>query len=401
MTKDFISFLYISMIIISVLVSIVYSYYHWSKGVFGKFTSLALFFISYALLTVALAANGLFLILPWIARTGLLMIYIFVPLIFLAVHRGLRESPLRKKDWLHGLLGFLYVINFLPFWLKPQKDRLSMLDFQNFAKYDEGWIFPAYSLSVIALIVVLGYGIRIFQMMQLHHLKQISSSQKRKVLFFSLYIMFMIVPIFLSWTGHYSGEKREAFNIIFILGNLVFFLSILSMPEMIYDLAANKEKNGNSINTSTTRENGKSKDDEAVQKTIVQKEKIIKSCLTDEEKYFILKLNTYLDQEHPFLNINFSQSSLAEGMNISVYQLRKYLKDIYNNSFHEFINRKRIQFLVSQLKNKEEWRNYNMSYLATEIGFKSVNSLYLNFKKEMNTTPGQYILQLEKCDLPG
>jgi AraC-like DNA-binding protein len=393
--KDFISFMYIAMNITSVVVGVIYTYYHWSKGLFGKFTSLALFFISYGLLTFFAAANGLFPFFPWLARTGLLMIFILVPLIFLAVDRGLRKSHLRKIDLLHGLPAFLYVVNFLPFWIKPQQDKILMLDLQNFAKYDEGWIFPAYFLCIIACIVVLGYGIRIFQIMQLPSLEQTSPYRKRKVLIFCLYVLFLITPIMLSLTGHYSGEKRGAFNLIFILGNLIFFLVILSIPELIYGLA-NKNKIHQAPDILLPKSQKTDINDEYSPKAIVQKEEIIKSNLTEEEAYFVKKLNAYLDHEHPFLNVDFSQSTLAQGIDMPVYQLRKYLKDIYNNSFNEFINRKRIQFLVLQLKNKKEWRNYNMGSLATEIGFKSVNSLYLNFKKEMNTTPKEHIVQLEK-----
>jgi AraC-like DNA-binding protein len=394
--SDLISFLYIAMMISSFLVSIIYICYHWHKGLFGKFTSLALFFISYGVLTIFAAANGLFQFLPWIPRTGLLMIFIIVPLIFLAVDRGIREMSIKRSDWLHGTPALLYIINYLPYWVKPQTERLSMIDIQNFAKYDEGWIFPAYSLSVLAFILVLVYTFSIFQIMKSPSLEQSSAYSKRKVLIFCLYLIFLLVPILLLWTGHYSGFKRGEFNLVFIIGNLLFFLTILSIPELIYDLVDKRKGKGKNFNSSIDikKVTAPRKDYEVIAE--IPNEKVIKIKLTIEEESFLTKLNTYLENELPFTNNEFSQSILAEKIETPVYLVRKHLKSIYHTSFNEYINRYRIRFLIIQLNNKKEWRNYNVGSLAAEIGFKSVNSLYLNFKKVTGTTPKEFIIEIEK-----
>ncbi|HEY1872365.1 MAG TPA: hypothetical protein VGG71_14980, partial [Chitinophagaceae bacterium] len=98
--------------------------YSFFRTVNKIFLGLSLFFVWYSLLILWLNETGLILQYPTLQRTGLIAGYLAFP--FLLIYSRNTFYPGRlwwKTDWILLLPAVIYVIDFMPFFLLPAKQK--------------------------------------------------------------------------------------------------------------------------------------------------------------------------------------------------------------------------------------------------------------------------------------
>lgn len=368
--------------VISFLVTIVCVYYNWKKGLFGRLMSITFILITYGLFTSFNAAQGFFIYLPHLARTGFLVLLTVPPLLYLSLYRGLAKKSLEQKDFFHFLPTLLYFINFVPFFILSGEEKIQLFTKGTFTSLDEGWFFPQYFVLILSVGQILFYLYLVTIKILLPSLrsKLLRKDEKSFLYTFYIYLILLLIPPSITfWTGFTGNDPRSPLLLIYISSQMIFFVVVIFQPGLIFFPFMESVGKSDSSTTQESEYLPKGNSLEAA------------SGLDQETIQVIQLINVYFEKEKPFLKFDFNQKELAERLRLSNYLIRNSLKKSYGISFSDFVNTHRINYLKEKLSTDSKYRKYTMATLAQSIGFKSTNSLYLAFKKDMNTTPKEYI----------
>ncbi len=114
----------------------------------------------------------------------------------------------------------------------------------------------------------------------------------------------------------------------------------------------------------------------------------------DAKSKLFIKVNDLIDQNDLFLNLDLSVAMLSEELRVN----RKYISQSINNNanenFNAFINKKRVLYAKLQLE-KDNYSNLTIEGIAHECGFRSKSTFNAAFKKELKSTPSEFINSLK------
>ena len=108
------------------------------------------------------------------------------------------------------------------------------------------------------------------------------------------------------------------------------------------------------------------------------------------------RIETYMQQEKPFLDDAFSLTKLAVEMATNKSMLSKTINDKSGKNFCRYVNEYRIRYAVSLMGRD---RRLKVSELALMSGFHTVASFNMAFKMIMNDTPSEYMRTLNSSRL--
>ena len=301
----------------------------------------------------------------------LLYIYIFV----------LTKNRLPKFYLLHALPFVVYIISFIPLYLKSGEEKIQ------FAEY----IFLNSRVPMEALLMQLGrvvyisvYVIISLVLVKTHQkrikdnfsdIEKISLSQAKRILYFFLGVMIIAMVSFaLGYKLSYSFSVSN--NII------GFFVGII-----IYALAYSTWKTQNiqpseiADTTSVSHENYSS--DAKIKGRSV-------FVLSDEQlDNFRIRLENAIREEKIFIENELSLAELSKKINVQPYQLSELISRVYGESFFDFINRYRIEEIKARLDDPAS-DSYSLLGIAMDCGFNSKSSFNTAFKKFTGLTPSEY-----------
>jgi len=127
----------------------------------------------------------------------------------------------------------------------------------------------------------------------------------------------------------------------------------------------------------------------------INESKIVKEgdSITTEKagdyKLSIEKINREIE-DNIYLNNTLTLTSLSMKIDIKPYLLSQIFKNHYQTNFYDFINKKRIDYSISLLKENEQ-NKLSIEGIGLSSGFNSRVSYYRNFKKIHGITPKEFI----------
>jgi len=401
---DFISFLHLGLLSTVYIFTIIYVVNNWKKSLFNKLISLYLVTLSYGLTGSSIVLNNLLVYVPHMARTTLLVVLIFNPILYFAIEKGIFNRKFRRKDLLHLIPALLYIANFLPFFLLSKAEKIIKIKSGKIAEFGEGWLFPNYFIPVFILAHIIFYTIIIYNQFLREGLSVLSNEIRLKMKFFWAYNLFHTLPVILTIYGFHEGDMRGSVNLIYIIGNLVFFFLLLNKPTIIYDA---DEKNTCDLSLTGIKTKVLSVPDFENDKEILKNKLIIRkkketinekevNLLNPKQQVQLKRLEILMEKDKPFLKSSFSQSQITHSLSISNEGLRVLLKIQYGMTFSDYSNYSRIMYLTQQIEKEAIWRNYSIQTLSEELGYKTANSLYINCKKFTGLTPRELLESLTK-----
>ena len=116
--------------------------------------------------------------------------------------------------------------------------------------------------------------------------------------------------------------------------------------------------------------------------------------ITKEKEQEILKSLNSFEKGKQFTQKNFSLSKLGIILNTNTKYVNYILKKYKNESYPEYINRLRIEYIIQRLNNEPEMSNYKIGHIAQLAGYSSVSNFLLNFKKITHQLPSEYLEKL-------
>jgi len=122
----------------------------------------------------------------------------------------------------------------------------------------------------------------------------------------------------------------------------------------------------------------------------IQAKKFMPPNGTKDEEMIIKKLRVLLFKEEIFTEVNISLKLLADRLETNTSYLSSAINNHFNNNFRTVINQYRIDKARKMLVS-EEYANYSVEGIASEVGFKSTSSFYQAFKTVTGLSPGLYV----------
>lgn len=135
---------------------------------------------------------------------------------------------------------------------------------------------------------------------------------------------------------------------------------------------------------------------EILRVTIEKKDKYSGVMIDESEMTRIRKkLESLFDDKKIYLKEDLSLNNLARSIGVNHTHLSRVINESYGKNFFDFVNSYRLKEFI-KLAKSEEYNNYTLLGIAFEAGFKTKTTFNKFFKKELGTTPKEF---LKKPDL--
>jgi len=106
-----------------------------------------------------------------------------------------------------------------------------------------------------------------------------------------------------------------------------------------------------------------------------------------EYEHMYTKVHAYLLDKKPFLDPDFTVEKLSYELKIPQRVISIAIKHMENSSVKDYINKKRMEYLIHSYQSSEKVRNYSFDYLAEMAGFGSRQTFYSCSQKFYQCSP--------------
>ena len=103
-----------------------------------------------------------------------------------------------------------------------------------------------------------------------------------------------------------------------------------------------------------------------------------------------------LDKEHFYLEKSITLNQLASNMGTNPRYVTYIIQRYRGKDFYEYIQNKRIEYIIDQLHKCPELLGFKLSYLADMCGFTSLSKFSTAFKLVTGTPPSAYVHFIKK-----
>lgn len=362
----------------------------------NAFLAAAILSTGYLLFITYLNQTELTLRYPYFFRTGNIAGFLIMPfLYFYSRSTFYPGKQWQKKDWLFFIPALFYIVDMMPVFMMDNEHKIAVLkdvlqNPQRFNAVAEGWLGIAglqyiliYSWSVLVLVLQ----IRLIYKNR-NMLADSIGSPNRTLFWFIITVTLFHIPLIvpgvfgaifhLKWYNNvYNGYSLA----VYLATSAIY---ILFNPKIIYGFYPR-------VNMQTALEvNEKNSTAHASTIEIQHPAKLFLSEIELDD--MIKRIDDFMADKKPYLEINFSIHDLARDIEMPVYQLSPIINNHYYANFNTWINKYRVahfEQLCQQPKNK----HLTIDALALQSGFSNRNTLTIAFKKEKNTTPGLFLKQ--------
>lgn len=367
--------------------------------------------LAFVLLAFALQHLVLFLLFskwilhaPWLLRVAGPSTFLIGPAACLYIRSVLHdEMQYRKYDWLFLVPAFLALVNFVPYYLLSNQEKIELL-YQSFynnpRQPDSGrGLLPSpiyYSFRALwsGFCIWLGYS-------QLFRFRKDSSAallEGNKILIRWLFtfnglltaiLLAVLAKLFIVPMKNSPVTVSDvliAVTVVFIC--LQLFLrphilygvhSPLSLPLTLPDQGQLAEITESAVPQLVSLAEGET--------TAIP----IQFTPTDHEsKQYKQIIELYFRERKPYLDTDFSLEKAVEDIRIPRYILSAFINRQYGLGFREFINRHRIEYFIEN-KDKEEWKLLTLEAIASHCGFGSRSTFIRSFKQYTGYNPSDFL----------
>lgn len=362
-----------------------------------KIISIHLFLIAFLLIAFIFLKPTLLVQYPHLFRVASPLIYTLTPTAFLFHFYFLR--PERRFNFWFILLYipfFIQIAENFKFYLLPADLKLKeiQLYFQNrdyffhssqYVWFPSMWHSYAKIIQYIVFGFFMGYDIYLFRSGKLTIKPQkgtlVNSWLLGNFIFRLCSIGFLVYVYIINFKPSTSTNGIEfalVFEVIFILLFLLFNPSLVDGHYFQEYLIGNVSKGKNDFQKGDT-----------FTKEIFQTH-------TQQQKQILMEIDNYFARSTDFLQIDFTVEKLAEAIDVPQRFISFSVKQILQIAVKDFINQKRIEYLIELYKRDPKIRKYSFDYMAEMIGFKSRQSLYSTIAKFYHCTPKQLFDNLDE-----
>jgi AraC-like DNA-binding protein len=360
----------------------------------GGLLLLSFLFLFYPLLIVHLYSTGDIRFYPHLLRTSAPVSMLYLPTVFLYVRTLAIGRPLRRTDALHLLPALVFVIDFLPFYLLPAEakhDRVLGTNYWNqFLRFDEGWLLPAYWHHPIRSVQLLAYWLLEVRILYgLIRLRETSFLAKNRawltwmLTLIGLQALLFIPAAGVTLVGWPSTMVKFWYDLSLTLMALLTCFALMLRPEILYGLQELPEPATPPTEPEPDRESATEKLEHYIPSSLI--------AVYDRQ------IREFMQTQEAFRTPGYTLREMADHTGIPLHHLSAVINRHYGYHFNEYINHWRIRYLKQKL-DQREWQHKTLEALAQESGFTNRTSFITAFKKHCGTTPSGYVRALKEAD---
>jgi AraC-like DNA-binding protein len=328
------------------------------------------------------------LLFPHVFKTGLPLNFLIAPCSYLYVRAVLlNEKKFQKRDVIHLIPFFIVLINYIPFYLLPVNEKVTVIQnslnyWPDTFKYQAGFLPENFSilfrliLAIIYLVLqwnlILSYKkvhkessiqIQISNVLKWLKLFTITST----VIFFGI-IGFMLTVFFLP--SYYNDDLlMQIPSLLVSVGFFVMAAYLLTHPEILSGLPFVKYKE--------------------VPSDVINDKSYMLPYINEDYKLEMERIVDFFKTEKPYLNKDLNINQVSVALAIPSRELSFIINNHFGQRFNDFLNKYRIEYITKKI-NKEYLSNYTIEGIASEAGFASKSTFNLAFKKYHQCTPTEY-----------
>jgi AraC-like DNA-binding protein len=398
---------------LSILVGIILLWVNKDKSHSKNLLILLLLILSLLNLNSILFQTGWYMSSPWFHKVALPFSLLPYPVAWLYIRSVLLgELKFRKYDWLLLLPALIFAINLLPYYIMPiDEKRAYLIKYYNSSLLKtsdgEGYL-PPYVVSFVRfgwslIFIILNYKIIIRFKKQASEKVLIDNDILLRWLNIlnGLLAMLLAAALFVAII---APIKKTGFNVLaFSLGTVVFVicLQLLIRPQILYGVYKPTLLVGEQdILLPAMRVSPESVISEDTGKEAINESMDSAMNISQSDAYRYKKaIENYFHVHQPFLNVDYSLEKLSTDIKIPRYVLSSFINREYGMGFREFLNRRRVEYMIANL-DKPEWKSFTIEAIGTECGFISRTTFFNNFKQITGQSPSEYIKNQNKNNLP-
>jgi AraC-like DNA-binding protein len=106
-------------------------------------------------------------------------------------------------------------------------------------------------------------------------------------------------------------------------------------------------------------------------------------------------VNAYLQEKKPFLRQGYTIASMSAEISVPLHQLSAFINQQHGQSFNEFINGYRVQYVKDVLLKEPEADQYTLEAIGKKAGFNSRSTFISAVKKKTGQTPSAFLYKGE------
>ena len=379
--------------LLSAVVALILFFAHREKSLSPKILSLYFFCVSYNVFISALVRYGDFIHFPHLWRTQVFVGMLNPALAFIYVRSVLEQRyRFRRSDILLLSLSFLLALTFWEFYLQPAEVKKIAITaaLANRALYleeNEGLLPPGVSMMTRILF---GNGLAIWQAILLYRWHAHSQPRMpndpqnqsifRWLVFFTAAIIFTFSLSSVQYIFQFFHEEdfywiTSSTVMLAVLSALIY---LISRPNILYGL------HGWALPLSSE----KLAEEPPSEVTQSPKRGTISKAYGEEIR---IKLESYFEDKKPFLRQGYTIANLSAELGVPLYLLSAFINQEYGQSFNEFINGYRVQYVKEVILNEPDADLYTLEALGKKAGFNSRSTFIAAVKKKTGLTPSAFL----------
>jgi AraC-like DNA-binding protein len=383
--------------LLTAVVAAVLFFAHRDRTLSPKILSLYFLCVSYMVFFYALVRYGDFIYFPHLWRTSVFVGTLNPVLAFIYVRSVLQQRYwFRRSDILLLSVPFLLALTFLDFYLLPasMKEgviRQALADKSLYLQENEGLLPPRFSVlfrDFFAITLVVAMGVLLYRWNK-YKRPQLPDSPQNLAIFrwlvfftgaigltFALTTVLQVLQFFQTKDFYWITSSTVMLGVV---SGLVY---LLLRPNILYGLHGWAKPVAAEVVPGEPVEQ---------MKPLSRRGSISKS----QGEQVREKVEMHLRAQKPFLRRGYTIANLSAEIGVPLYQLSAFINQQYGQSFNEFINNYRVQYIKDVLLKEPDAEQYTLEALGKKAGFNSRGTFIAAVKKQTGQTPSAFLLGRE------
>lgn len=352
-----------------------------NKNLSDKILAFWLFIIGLHLLSYFIYSQGYWEKYPHLIGVTAPFPFFYGPFLYLYVLYSFKnQKNIQKLEYLHFSPIIISYIYMLPFYFgytvqeKIQVDKGLVEDYSMFSNLLLiGFIVSGISYTILTYFKLIQHKKLLDDNFSLHSRIKLNWLRNSLLCFLGVFVSATIIIVL-----------REILHYQFPFNADIFFYSFIVLFVVYIGYSGIRQQNLFSNNLS---------DKNLLFETKIEseyKKSGLKSDIANSKHRDLLK---FMKTEKPYLNPKLTLSELAESLDISSNYLSQIINQYEKVNFHDFVNIYRVNEFIERAQTN---KNFNYLVNAFDSGFNSKSSFNSVFKKLKETTPSQYLVNIEK-----
>jgi AraC-like DNA-binding protein len=379
--------------LLTAVVALVLFFVHRDRTLSPRILALFFFCISYMVFFYALVRYGDFIHFPHLWRTSVFVGTLNPVLAFIYVRSVLEQRyGFRRSDILLLSIPFLLALTFLDFYLQPagvKEDviRQALANKSLYLEENEGLLPPRFSVVIrdfFAIGLVLAQGIMLYRWHKHTRPRLPENPQNRSIFRWLVFLTATIGLTFTLTTIQQFFQFFQAEDFYWITSSTVMIAVISALvylfiqPNILYGLHG-WAKPGVADELPVSTETGVKQ---------ISRKGIINT--TQGEKIHVT-VDDYLREKKPFLRQGYTIANMSAEIGVPLHQLSAFINQQYGQSFNEFINGYRVQYVKDVLLKEPDADQFTLEAIGKKAGFNSRSTFISAMKKKTGQTPSAFL----------